>query len=469
MNSLAAADFLLIALQCEYLALEGLGQILRNVERLKSAHINDELELGGVVMTMFDMRTQPFPSGRRRGEAASARQDFQTVIPRTVRLSEAPELRENDFRLRSNQSRRHRLPQLGEGSDRAVQVEDTRSEHGRLARLSDGRSTFESHSRERRLPASLCVRISAPACCTCATSFSLLTSRTSPRCSPRSPNTATRSSSDSRATSCTDGISRFAGSFRCSISPSFSSCGARRSQGNPTIGGFDLEQTLTYFVTLLVLQFFISAFNEDYQISEEIRNGLINQFLLKPINYFLYRFSIYVAARMVSGALIFMPLLDRDTRSFGSISRSRRTAGDSPWASLPSCSALIQFSIAYCFGMLTFWFLEIQGFVILSMAIEIGPRRPDLPAGSAARRGFFASRSILPFYYQMYFPGRDLHRPHQRSRCICAAWSRLIGFGWVISLCCAIWHSCSGCAGLRRHTRSEVTRTLASAARCCTT
>jgi ABC-2 type transport system permease protein len=80
-------------------------------------------------------------------------------------------------------------------------------------------------------------------------------------------------------------------------------------EGTSDIGGFDLRQTLTYFVTLLVLQFFVSAFNEDYQISEEIRNGLINQFLLKPINYFAYRFSIFVAARLVSGALVFVPLL----------------------------------------------------------------------------------------------------------------------------------------------------------------
>src|ERR1041385_5010573 len=79
--------------------------------------------------------------------------------------------------------------------------------------------------------------------------------------------------------------------------------------GTEKIGGFDLRQTLTYFITLLVLQFFISAFNEDYQISEEIRNGLINQFLLKPINYFLYRFSIFVAARMVTGMLVFVPVL----------------------------------------------------------------------------------------------------------------------------------------------------------------
>src|SRR5471030_112423 len=57
MNSLAAADHLLIALQCEYMSLEGLGQILKVVERLKTAGINPALDLGGVVMTMFDVRT----------------------------------------------------------------------------------------------------------------------------------------------------------------------------------------------------------------------------------------------------------------------------------------------------------------------------------------------------------------------------------------------------------------------------
>ena len=90
MNSLAAADFLLIALQCEYLALEGLGQILRNVERLKSAHINDRLELGGVVMTMFDLRTNLSRQVVDEVKQHLPEKIFHTVIPRTVRLSEAP-------------------------------------------------------------------------------------------------------------------------------------------------------------------------------------------------------------------------------------------------------------------------------------------------------------------------------------------------------------------------------------------
>lgn len=90
MNSLAAADYLLITLQCEYMALEGLGQILRNVERLKSANINPALELGGVIMTMFDVRTNL--SRQVVDEVKSHLPDkiFETVIPRTVRLSEAP-------------------------------------------------------------------------------------------------------------------------------------------------------------------------------------------------------------------------------------------------------------------------------------------------------------------------------------------------------------------------------------------
>jgi chromosome partitioning protein len=90
MNSLAAADQLLITLQCEYLALEGLGQILRNVDRLKDAHVNDHLNLGGVVMTMFDARTNIAKQVVDEVKQHLPDKIFKTVIPRAVRLSEAP-------------------------------------------------------------------------------------------------------------------------------------------------------------------------------------------------------------------------------------------------------------------------------------------------------------------------------------------------------------------------------------------
>ena len=90
MNSLAVADYLLITLQCEYLALEGLGQILRNVERLKTAHINDRLELGGIIMTMYDGRTNLAKQVVDEVRQHLPDKIFKTIIPRTVRLSEAP-------------------------------------------------------------------------------------------------------------------------------------------------------------------------------------------------------------------------------------------------------------------------------------------------------------------------------------------------------------------------------------------
>jgi len=97
MNSLAAADFLLIALQCEYMALEGLGQILKVVDRLKTAHVNDALEVGGIIMTMFDIRTNLSRQVVEEVKKHLPEKIFDTVIPRTVRLSEAPSFGQTIF------------------------------------------------------------------------------------------------------------------------------------------------------------------------------------------------------------------------------------------------------------------------------------------------------------------------------------------------------------------------------------
>ena len=89
-NALAAADEILTPIQCEYFALEGLVKIVRVVEQVRDSGANDRLEIGGILMTMFDSRTKL--SGQVLSEV---RQHFgvrvyETVIPRSVRLSEAP-------------------------------------------------------------------------------------------------------------------------------------------------------------------------------------------------------------------------------------------------------------------------------------------------------------------------------------------------------------------------------------------
>jgi chromosome partitioning protein len=88
-NALAAADELIVPIQCEYYALEGLGQLLRNV-RLVQQNINPRLRLAGMVMTMHDRRTKLGEQVIAEVRRYFGSRVYDTVIPRTVRLSEAP-------------------------------------------------------------------------------------------------------------------------------------------------------------------------------------------------------------------------------------------------------------------------------------------------------------------------------------------------------------------------------------------
>jgi chromosome partitioning protein len=88
-NALAAAEELIVPIQCEYYALEGLGQLLRNV-RLVQQNVNQNLRLTGIVMTMFDPRTKLSEQVVEEVRRYFGDRVYQTIIPRTVRLSEAP-------------------------------------------------------------------------------------------------------------------------------------------------------------------------------------------------------------------------------------------------------------------------------------------------------------------------------------------------------------------------------------------
>jgi len=89
-NALAAADELLTPIQCEYFALEGLVKIVRLIEQVLDSGANERLELGGIVMTMFDARTNLSQQVVADVRKHFGERVYDTVIPRSVRLSEAP-------------------------------------------------------------------------------------------------------------------------------------------------------------------------------------------------------------------------------------------------------------------------------------------------------------------------------------------------------------------------------------------
>ena len=88
-NALTAADKLLVPIQCEFYALEGLSQLMNTVGIVKK-HLNPTLEVEGVVLTMFDSRTNLSVQVVEEVRRYFSNRVYQTLIPRNVRLSEAP-------------------------------------------------------------------------------------------------------------------------------------------------------------------------------------------------------------------------------------------------------------------------------------------------------------------------------------------------------------------------------------------
>jgi chromosome partitioning protein len=88
-NAMVASDYLIVPLQCEYFAMEGLGHLLKTMEIIKQ-HLNPTLSLGGILLTMYDSRNLLSHRVSEDVRKNFGKLVFETVIPRNVRLSESP-------------------------------------------------------------------------------------------------------------------------------------------------------------------------------------------------------------------------------------------------------------------------------------------------------------------------------------------------------------------------------------------
>ena len=89
LNAFTASDSVLIPVQCEYYALEGLGQLMNTIDLVKK-HLNKNLEIEGALLTMFDIRTNLSNQVVKEVKRYFEDKVYKTVIPRNVKLSEAP-------------------------------------------------------------------------------------------------------------------------------------------------------------------------------------------------------------------------------------------------------------------------------------------------------------------------------------------------------------------------------------------
>ncbi|MDD2708267.1 MAG: ABC-2 family transporter protein [Verrucomicrobiae bacterium] len=169
------------------------------------------------------------------------------------------------------------------------------------------------------------------------------------------------------------------------------------------IQGYAFSGMISYFLAMMLLDSLASPTEDDWQVAGEIRDGLISQFLLKPIDYLAYRFSLFLACRLVYTSTTILPAL-----GMLFFLRQYLAFPEEPavWlVTLPAVllSAILQFLAAYCIALLAFWILEIGAPIFIIYSIELlagGHVFPlDLLPGSLYRLLMWT-----PFAYEYWFP-----------------------------------------------------------------
>ena len=217
-------------------------------------------------------------------------------------------------------------------------------------------------------------------------------------------------------------------------------------QGRDVVGNYTFAGILTYYAVMLVVEAVSQPSDDDFQIATEIREGMLNPILLRPLPYGLYRAALFAAGRCaylvaavipVSLALFF---LTRATNlEIGSLNLMR---------GIPALlgSALLQFSLTLCLSLCAFWLLEVSALIFLVYALEFLAGGHVFPLDLLPAPVFAVVR-LLPFAYEYWFPTAALCGHLTED-----AWKAglCLQYGWAfffMVLAHFIWQ-----AGLRRYT-----------------
>ncbi len=198
---------------------------------------------------------------------------------------------------------------------------------------------------------------------------------------------------------------------------------------NPSVqmGGYAFRQMISYFLALVLLDSLASPTEDDFQIASDIRDGLINQFLLKPINYLGYRFSLFCSARLIYTATTILPVLAVlwYMRSYLAFPMEPSTWFMAALATF--FSATLQFLMAFCSAMMAFWLLDVSAPIFIIFSIEYLAGGHMFPLDLMSKR-LYQLLMLTPFPYEYWFPlGVFLSRFSSRQ-----LW---LGFGMQILWC----------------------------------
>ena len=212
------------------------------------------------------------------------------------------------------------------------------------------------------------------------------------------------------------------------------------------VGGYTLAGMISYYLLVTLVDMLTAVTEDDWQIAAEIKDGNINQFLLKPIDYLIYRLCLFGAGRLIYtavalGPILFFILLQH--RYF--VLPADRVAFACFLVSVPM-TALLQFLMSFTMALLAFWVLEVSTFIFILFAFEYIAGGHLFPVDILP--GWLSQLlSYTPFPYQLFFPV-SIYLGRARGT---ALWSGLlIQAFWVIAFYCAarfVWRR-----GIRKYT-----------------
>src|SRR3954449_6285540 len=167
--------------------------------------------------------------------------------------------------------------------------------------------------------------------------------------------------------------------------------------------GYDYGSMIYYYLLTIVVSNLVTPTEDEWQIAGDIREGQINSFLTKPLNYLAYRFSIFLSGRLVFTAVTIPPVAlilfyFREYLALPSDAITYLCA----FVSL-LMSALIQFFITYTIALFAFWILEISTIVFIVYSFEYFLGGQMFPVDMMPA-GVQAVMKWLPFYYELFCP-----------------------------------------------------------------
>jgi ABC-2 type transport system permease protein len=176
--------------------------------------------------------------------------------------------------------------------------------------------------------------------------------------------------------------------------------------------GYDYHLMMAYFLTLIVMDALTSPVEDDFAIARDIKDGKISQVLLKPIDYFTYRVSLFLASRLIYSAVVLLPTI-AVLYAFRHFFSGVHVGETLPLALVAALgSAFLQFTIAYASAMLAFWLLDIGSVVFILFSVEYIASGHIFPL-DVLPAPVYAVVRLLPFAYEYYFPvGIFLDRIH---------------------------------------------------------